>query len=219
MVKSPKGLKAKIGKHWGLEEDTLCFHFFRGLMITHFCCFSVWVIFSPQTVFSASLRRVEGDSSPIHLLLVLAGEEGKVYGQNRCPVARGWVAREQRQVKASFINWEQQCPLLCCWLSDGCKLPHFEVLELVYGFWPYYLGNMSILVFQFQVVFSSSSHLWEVIFDSWIKPVLRIWHLSLMSWEKWLLQLPPSLRTLMTSSKLSSGMPQRLPLVLLWCVL
>lgn len=99
-----------------------------------------------------------------------------VYGQNRCPTARGWVAQEQRQAKASFINWEQQCPLLGCWLSNGSKLPHFEVLELVYGFWPYCLGNMGILIFQFQVVFSSSSHLWEVIFDSWIKPVLRFWH-------------------------------------------
>lgn len=218
MIKSPKGLKAKIGKHWGLEEDALCFHFFRGLMITHFCCFSVSYFFSADQIlcFFTEDGRWQLLNSFVTSFSLWGGNS--IWSEQVPNCQR--VSGTRAEASKSFIyKLGVALSIVGLLVVKWKQVTYFEVLELVYGFWPYYLGNMDILVFQFQVVFSSSSHLWEVIFDSCIKPVLRIWHLSLMSWEKWLLQLPPSLRTLMTSSKLSSGVPQRLPLVLLWCLL
>ena len=58
------------------------------------------------------------------------------------------------------------------------------------------------LSFQFQVLFSPPPPYWKWFFDTSNKSALGIWHSLLVSWGKWLLQLPPSPGTL-TASKLS----------------
>lgn len=83
------------------------------LLLLYLSCYFLLVDQVSLLLYRKSVCTVKDDNSPIHLLLVLAWEEGKLCGENRCPAARGWEAAVQRAVKAALINWEQRVHCVC----------------------------------------------------------------------------------------------------------
>ena len=110
VIKSPKALNQKL-ENWELEEAIFSIFSISEISWSPIFTPSVFeLLFSlgrseSRSDFPTSLRKVGEDSPTIHLPLVLASEEGKVYSENRFPAAIGWVAEEEQPgVKVSSVN-------------------------------------------------------------------------------------------------------------------